>query len=158
MRYRSNAFNRLLVLLVLRYRKHTLKKKGCSRTHVDVRKQYCLQLLVLIVLHNNKNGNFYSALPIKNFTAQGAYKSDTNNNNITQTHAHTLTHTHAHTHTHTPSHTSSFMNYMPPKYTCQKAENQTTIGASYALSLSLSCSPYSLTHRCRSHAVLQEEK
>ena len=32
---------------------------------------------------------------------------------------------------------SSFKNYMPPKYTYQKAENQTT-GASFALSLSLS--------------------
>ena len=102
--------------------------------------------------NNNNNGNFYSALPIKIFTAQGAYKSDTNNNNITHTHTHTRTHarTHArtHTHTHTRTHTSSFKNYMPPKYTYQKAENQ-TIGASFALSLSLS--PNSLTHRCRSH-------
>ena len=116
------------------------------------------------VYDNNNNGNFYSALPIKKFTAQGAYKSDTNNNNNTQTHMHTHTHTcmhariHAHTHTHTYIHTLSHMsvkNYMPPKYTCQKAENQ-TIGASFALSLSRS--PYSLTHGCRSHAVLQEEK
>ena len=50
----------------------------------------------------NNNGNFYSALPIKNFTAQGTYNSDTNNNNITQTH--TQTHTHAHTHTHSHTH------------------------------------------------------
>ena len=78
--------------------------------------------------HNN-NGNFYSALPNKNFTAQGTYKSDSNNNNITQTHTRT------HTHAHSLSHMSSFKNYMPPKYTCQKAENQ-TIGASFALSLS----------------------
>ena len=70
-----------------------------------------------IVVCNNNNGNFYSNLPIKNITAQGAYKSDTNN--ITQTH----------------THTSSFQNYMPPKYTYQKTENQ-TIGASLALSLS----------------------
>ena len=85
----------------------------------------------------------------------------------THTRAHTHTHTHTHTRTHTPtntlSHTSSFKNYMPPKYTCQKAENQ-TIGASFALSLAfspslpLSLSPYPLTHRCRSHVVLQEEK
>ena len=63
----------------------------------------------------------------------------------TCTHTHTHTHTcmhariHAHTHTHTYIHTLSHMsvkNYMPPKYTCQKAENQ-TIGASFALSLSL---------------------
>ena len=76
--------------------------------------------------HNdNNNENFYSALPIKNFTAQGAYKSDTSNNIITHTHtrararAHTHTHTHIHTHTHTHilSHTSSFKNYMPLKYT-----------------------------------------
>ena len=53
---------------------------------------------------------------------------------------HTHTHTHAHTHTHMLSHTSSFKNYMPPKYTYQKAENQTT-GASFVLSLSLSLSP-----------------
>ena len=54
-------------------------------------------------------------------------------------HRHTRTHRHtrARTHTHAHSHTSSFKNYMPPKYTCQKAENQ-TIGASFALSLSLS--------------------
>ena len=42
----------------------------------------------------------------------------------------------------------------------QKAENQ-AIGASFALSLSpppCPLSPYLLTHRCRSHAVLQEEK
>ena len=52
--------------------------------------------------NNNDNGNFYSALPIKNFTAQGTYNSDTNNNNITQTH--TQTHTHAHTHTHSHTH------------------------------------------------------
>ena len=90
---------------------------------------------------NNNNGHFYSALPIKTFTAQGAYKSDTNNNNIT----HSRTHTHTHTHTH--SHTSSFKNYMPPKYTCQKAENQ-IIGASFALSLSL---PLSLPLPTRSH-------
>ena len=83
---------------------------------------------------NNKNGNFYSALPIKNVTAQGAYKRDTNNNNITQTHTQTHTDTQIHTHTH--SHTSSFKNYMPPKFTCQKAENQ-TIGASFALPLFL---------------------
>ena len=38
--------------------------------------------------NNNNNGNFYSALPIKNFTAKGAYKSDTNINNITHTHTH----------------------------------------------------------------------
>ena len=49
-------------------------------------------------------------------------------------------HTNAHTHTH--SHTSSFKNYMPPNYTYEKAENQ-TIGASFALSLSLS--PLSLS-------------
>ena len=83
-----------------------------------------------IIIYNN-NGNFYSALPIKNFTAKGAYKSNTNNNNIT--HIHTHTHKHTHTHTHTES---SFKNYMPPKYTYQKAENQ-TIGASFALSPSL---------------------
>ena len=121
---------------------------------------------------NNNNGNLYSALHIKNFTAQGAYKSDTKNNNITQTqtqtqthththkhththtdtHTHTHTRTHTHTHSHTHLHTSSFKNYMPPKYTYQKAENQ-TIGASFALSLSL------LAHtQVQSHAVLQEEK
>ena len=93
-----------------------------------------------VTYSNNNNGNFYNALPIKNFTAQGAYKSDTNNNNIhtdtdthTHTHAraraHTNTHTHTHTHTqtyihtythkhtHTSSSSSSFKNYMPPKYT-----------------------------------------
>ena len=56
--------------------------------------------------------------------------------------------TRAHTHTHTLSHTSSFKNYMPPKYTYQKAENHTT-GASFVLSLSplahaqvqVTCSP-----------------
>ena len=47
---------------------------------------------------------------------------------------------HRHTHMHTLSHTSSFKNYMSPKYTYQKAENQTT-GASFALSHSLSFSP-----------------
>ena len=59
----------------------------------------------------------------------------------------------------TNTHSSSFKSYMPPKYKCQKAENQ-TIGASSAHThtLSLSLPPYSLTHRCRSHAVLQEEK
>ena len=72
-----------------------------------------------------------------------------------QTHTHI--HTHTHTRTHTLSHTSSFKNYMPPKYTYQKADNQ-TVGASCALSLSLSLSPYLLTHWCKSHAVLQEEK
>ena len=41
--------------------------------------------------------------------------------------------------THTHTHTSSFKNYMPPKYTYQKAENQ-TIGASFAFSPSLSLS------------------
>ena len=41
--------------------------------------------------NNNNNGNFYSALPIKIFTAQGAYKSDANNNNITQTHKYRYT-------------------------------------------------------------------
>ena len=54
-------------------------------------------------------------------------------------HACTRARVHTHTHTHTLSHTSSFKNYMPPKYTCQKAENQ-TIGASFLLSLSLSLS------------------
>ena len=108
---------------------------------------------------NNNNGNFCSALPIKNVIAQGAYKSDTSNNIITQTHTHTHTHarTHTHAHTHTHSHTSSFKNYMPPKYTFQKAENQTT-GASFALSPSLSLSPHSPMHRCRSQAVPQEER
>ena len=69
-------------------------------------------------MNNDNNGNFYSALPIKHFTAQGAYKSDASNNIITQTHRHTHrhtdthtdtqthrhTHTHAHTHTHTLTH------------------------------------------------------
>ena len=57
----------------------------------------------------------------------------------TCTHTHTHACTHAYTRTHTYIHTLSHMsvkNYMPPKYTCQKAENQ-TIGASFALSLSL---------------------
>ena len=63
--------------------------------------------------NNNYNENFYSTLPIKNFTAQGAYKSETNNNNITQTR----------THTYTLLHMSSFGNYMPPKYTYQNTDN-----------------------------------
>ena len=57
-------------------------------------------------------------------------------------------------HTHTHTHTSSFKNYMPPKYTCQKAENQ-TIGASFAralsLSLSLSLSPSLSLSLCFCH-------
>ena len=59
--------------------------------------------------NNNNNGNFYSALPIQNFTAQGAYKSDTNNNNITQTQTHRQTdrQTDRHTHTHTDTHTDT---------------------------------------------------
>ena len=91
-------------------------------------------------------GNFYSTLPLKNLTAQGAYKSDMNNHNIT-----------------TRTHTQSFMDYMLPIYTYQKAENQ-TVGVSFALSLSLSLplsiphSPYPLTYRCWSHAVSQREK
>ena len=40
--------------------------------------------------HNNNNRNFYSALPINIFTAQGMHKSDTNNNNIT--HVYTYIH------------------------------------------------------------------
>ena len=62
-------------------------------------------------------------------------------------HRHRLTHkhTHAQAHTHTHSHTPSFKNYMPPKYTHQKAENQ-TIGASFALSLSLFFSLSLLAH------------
>ena len=92
---------------------------------------------------------------------QTTITSHTHTHTHTRARAHTHTHTHTHARTHTPtntlSHTSSFKNYMPPKYTCQKAENQ-TIGASFALSLFLSLSQYSLTHRCRSHAVLQEEK
>ena len=71
------------------------------------------------------------------------------------THTHTHTHTHTQTHTHTHTHVLSFTDYIPPKYTYQKAENQ-TFGVSFALSLSLSL--YSLAHRCRSHAVLQGEK
>ena len=51
-------------------------------------------------------------------------------------HTHTHTHTHTRARTHTHSHTPSFKNYMPPKHTYQKAENQ-TVGASFALSLSL---------------------
>ena len=47
---------------------------------------------------------------------------------------------------------------MPPKYTYQKAENQ-TIGASFALSLSFSLSLSLLAHtQVQAHAVLQEEK
>ena len=60
--------------------------------------------------YNNNNGNFYSALPIKNFTAQGTYKSNT------------------------MTRASSFKNYSPPKFTYKKAKNQ-TIGASFAHSL-----------------------
>ena len=52
---------------------------------------------------------------------------------------------HRHRHIHTHKHTSSFKNYMPPKYTYQKAENQTT-GASFALSLSLYLSFSPLAH------------
>ena len=78
----------------------------------------------------------------------------------------------SHRHTHTLSHMSSFKNYMTPKYTYQKSENQ-TIEASFALSLSLSNTlslsrslslslththTHTHTHRHRSHAVLQEEK
>ena len=82
--------------------------------------------------NSDNNGSFCSALPMKTLTAQGAYKSDTNNIIIiTHTHAHVCTHacTHTYTHTHTEN--------MLPKYTYQKAENQTT-GASSALSLSFS--------------------
>ena len=71
------------------------------------------------------NINFYSVLPIKKITAQGAYKSDTSKNNITHTNTR-----------------PSFKNYIPPKYTYQKAENQ-AIGASFALSLS---PPHTLAH------------
>ena len=96
-----------------------------------------------IVVCNNKNnnGNFYSALPIKNCTAQGAYKSDTNNITDTYTHAQT--------------HRSSFQNYMPPKYTYQKAENQTT-GPSFALSLSLS--PPTRSHTGAGHMQFYRRK
>ena len=71
------------------------------------RKRKCLQAIMFTGdnNNNNNNGNFYSALPIKILTAQGAYKSDTNNNNITQTHTDTHTHTHTHTHTCTHTHT-----------------------------------------------------
>ena len=55
---------------------------------------FTFKLQILNKRNNNNNGNFYSALPIKNLTAQGTYKSDTNNNNITQTHTHTNTHSH----------------------------------------------------------------
>ena len=100
--------------------------------------------------NNNNNGNFYSALPIKNFTAQGMYKNDTNDNNITQTQRHTHTHTHTHTHHHL-------------KITCHQNTHAKRLKIKslelHLHSLSpLSPSPYSLTHRCRSHAVLQEEK
>ena len=76
---------------------------------------------------------------IKIFTVQGAYETNTNNSNIK--------HTHTYTHTHT--HVLSFTDYIPPKYTYQKAENQ-TFGASFALSLSLSvsllaCTPVQVT-------------
>ena len=92
----------------------------------------------VFTFNNNNNGNFYSALPINNFTAQGTYKSNTNNN-IT--------------------HTSSFKNFMPPKYTYQKAENQ-TIEASFALSLflSLSLPPDSLTHTGTGHMQFYRRK
>ena len=40
----------------------------------------------------------------------------------TSSHRHTDTPMHTHTHAHAHSHTSSFKNYMPPKYTYQKAE------------------------------------
>ena len=52
---------------------------------------------------NSNNKSVYSALPITFFTAQSAYKNDTNNNNII-THRHTQTHTHTHTHTQTHTH------------------------------------------------------
>ena len=80
-----------------------------------------LAIIIIIMIMEISTAHYL----IKMFTAQGAYKSDTNNNNI-------ITHTHTHTHTHT----SSFKDYMPPKFTYQKAENQ-AIGASFALSLSL---------------------
>ena len=126
-----------------------------------------MNVLGLWMNNNNSNGNFYKALPTKNFTVQGAYKSDTNNNNITHTHTQTQTHTHIHTHTntdthththrhththtdthththiytHTQTHTPSLKNYMPPKYTYQKAENQAIL-ASFALAHSLAQSLY----------------
>ena len=88
------------------------------------------------VIINNNNGNFYSALPIKNFTALGMYKSNTNNSNITQTH----THTHAHTHTnrHTHSHTSSFKNYMLPNTHAKRLKIKPLELHLHFLSLSLS--------------------
>ena len=64
-------------------------------------------------------------------------------------------HTHTHTHTHTLSHMSSFKNYMPPKYTYQKAENQ-TIGAPFALSLSLS--PPTRSHTGAGHMQFYRRK
>ena len=54
--------------------------------------------------NSDNNGSFCSALPMKTLTAQGAYKSDTNNIIIiTHTHTHVCTHacTHTYTHTHT---------------------------------------------------------
>ena len=91
------------------------------------------------------------------YTLRSKGNNNNNNNGILRPKAHTkaiqttiTSHTHTHTHTHTYI---IIKNYMPPKYTYQKAENQ-TIGTSFALSLS----PYSLTHRCRSHAVLQKKK
>ena len=67
---------------------------------------------------NIYTGNFYSTLPIKFFTGQGMYISDTNNNIIIHTHTHTHTHTHHHHHhlritCHQNTHTKRLNVYVP---------------------------------------------
>ena len=73
--------------------------------------------------------------------------------------SHACTRARVHTHTHTHSHTRHHL-----RITCHQNTHAKRLKIKplelhlHSLSLSLSRSPYSLTHMCRSHAILQEEK